>query len=56
MANWRKRYCKQCCRKDIHKAVRFPIFLEAILVLLTLGLVILIWPERCACCGTVRIT
>ena len=50
-----KRYCKQCCREDVHKPVDCPIVPKMIFAVISLGLVVFFWPTKCTCCGTKRI-
>jgi len=52
----RKKYCRQCWRDDFHYRVNYSPVVLGFLVIVTCGLVLLIRPSRCVCCGTMRIT
>ena len=45
MGSVRKLFCKQCCRDDIHKPIRYPILLEGMFILISLGLIVLFGPN-----------
>ena len=47
--------CRSCWRDDIHKPARFSPFVFGFLLIATLGLVLVIRPSRCVCCGTMRV-
>ncbi|MFK7765954.1 MAG: hypothetical protein AB8B55_01845 [Mariniblastus sp.] len=47
--------CRSCWRDDIHIAVPFRPFALGFLLIVTLGLILVIRPSRCICCGTIRI-
>lgn len=51
----RKKYCRQCWREDLHYRVNYSPVVFGFLIVATLGLVLLIRPSRCVCCGTMRI-
>ena len=50
-----KKYCRSCWRKDFHFRVAFPPIVYGFLLVATCGLILVIRPSRCVCCGTMRI-
>ncbi len=48
--------CRSCWRNDIHYNVSIPPFLLGVLLVVTFGLVFLLRPSRCVCCGTMRLS
>ena len=50
-----KKYCRQCWRKDFHFRVAYSPILYGFLLVATCGLILVIRPSRCVCCGTMRI-
>ncbi len=50
-----KKYCRQCWRDDLHFRVNYPPIVFGFLIIATCGLVLLVRPSRCVCCGTMRI-
>ena len=51
----RKKYCRQCWREDFHYRITYSPIVFGFLIVATGGLVLLIRPSRCVCCGTMRI-
>jgi len=51
----RKKYCRQCWREDFHFRVNYSPIVFGFLIVATCGLILLIRPSRCVCCGTMRI-
>lgn len=49
------KYCSSCWREDIHKPARFSPFVFGFLLIATLGLVLVVRPKRCVCCGHMRV-
>jgi ABC-type molybdate transport system permease subunit len=49
------KHCKSCWRPDIHVPVKFPPVVHGFLTVITFGLILIIRPSRCVCCGTKRI-
>lgn len=47
--------CRSCWRDDLHIAVRFSPFVFGFLLVISFGLILLIRPSRCVCCGTMRV-
>jgi hypothetical protein len=47
-------YCNSCWRNEYHSPVRVDWFSRVLIVLLTLGLAVVLWPYRCQCCGQLR--
>lgn len=50
-----KKYCRSCWREDLHMRINYSPLLLGFLMVVTCGLVLLVKPSRCVCCGTVRI-
>ena len=51
-----KRFCRSCNRHEAHNKIPFSLPAYVVLVYVTLGLVLLLHPRRCTCCGKVRFT
>ena len=51
-----QKYCRQCWRKDLHYRVSYPPIIYGFLLIATCGLILVIRPSRCVCCGTMRIS
>jgi predicted Zn-ribbon and HTH transcriptional regulator len=49
------KHCRSCWRDDFHEDVKMPMFLFGFLVVVTFGIILLVRPSRCVCCGTMRI-
>ena len=49
------KHCRSCWREDIHHNVPIPPFALGFLTVMTLGLILLIRPSRCVCCGRMRL-
>jgi len=51
----RVKRCRSCFRDDIHFEVEFSPFLRGFLIAATFGLILIMRPSRCVCCGTLRV-
>ncbi len=49
------KHCRSCWRDDYHEIVPISPFMLGFLAVFSLGLVFLIRPCRCICCGHLRI-
>jgi len=50
-----KKYCRQCWREDFHFRASYSPIVFGFLIVATCGLILVIRPSRCVCCGTMRI-
>jgi len=50
-----EKYCRSCWRKDLHFRVSYSPIVFGFLLVATCGLILIIRPSRCVCCGTMRI-
>jgi hypothetical protein len=46
----RRLHCRKCCRREWHSLIH-----PRLLVYATLGLILLVGPYRCVCCGQLRL-
>ena len=49
------KHCKSCWRDDYHEVVQLPVFVFGFLLIVTFGLILVVKPYRCVCCGTTRV-
>ena len=49
------KHCRSCWRKEVHYPVTIPPFALGFMLIFSLGTVLLIRPNRCACCGKTRL-
>ncbi len=49
------RHCQSCWRKDVHQPVVVSPFTLGFLIVATLGLVLVLRPGRCTCCGQLKL-
>ncbi len=49
------KYCSACWRKERHTSLRLNTMTYSVLLFSTLGLLWLLRPKQCNCCGKVRI-
>lgn len=49
------RHCRSCWRQDLHQPVVIRPFLLGFLIVASLGLVLLLRPGRCSCCGHLKL-
>jgi hypothetical protein len=47
--------CRSCFRDDVHVKVAYPPFVFGFLLIVSCGMILLLRPSRCVCCGTMRV-